>query len=163
MYLLIQTLQCEQKHIIHESLLQTFNSPVISVNYFFALNDYDAITNIIPYLGGFFFYGMVIRPHRIFLLHISGSVHYWFHFLCITCSVQHYHHLDWGKEGWSICCCLSVSLHTCMLPLLCSPIWLYANDNMWFIMFTLHHHHCSFITDEDLTHIWYTNLIIYKT
>ena len=27
-YLLIQTLQCEQKHIIHESPLQTFNSPV---------------------------------------------------------------------------------------------------------------------------------------
>ena len=27
-YLLIQTLQCEQKHIIHESLLQTFNPPV---------------------------------------------------------------------------------------------------------------------------------------
>ena len=26
--LLIPTLQCEQKHIIHESLLQTFNSPV---------------------------------------------------------------------------------------------------------------------------------------
>ena len=45
-YLLIQTLQCEQKQIIHESLLQTFNSQVN--HYFFVLNDYDAITNVIP-------------------------------------------------------------------------------------------------------------------
>ena len=31
-----------------------------------------------------------------------------------------------------------------------------------FMMFTLHRHHCSFTTDKDLTHISYTNLIIYK-
>ena len=37
-YLLIQTMQCELKHIIYESLLQTFNSPVSQL--LFALNDY---------------------------------------------------------------------------------------------------------------------------
>ena len=93
-YLLIQTLQYEEKHIIHESLMQTFNPPV---NYVFALNDYDAITNVIPVsylklawshsiLAVFFLYSMDIRP-GIFLLHIYGSVDYWFHFICITCSV----------------------------------------------------------------------------
>ena len=51
------------------------------------------------------------------------------------------------RAGWYMCCCLSVSLYTCVLPLLCLLIWLYAKGNMWFMMFTLHHHHCSFITD----------------
>ena len=66
-----------------------------SVNYFFALNAYDAITNDIPvyarnfsctsfHIGGYVFVrGMVIRPPGIFLLHISGSVDY----ICIPCSV----------------------------------------------------------------------------
>ena len=39
-------------------------------------------------------------------------------------------------------------------------VWLYAKGNIWFMTFTLHHHHSSFITDN--THIWYTNLVIYK-
>ena len=138
-----------------------------SVSYFFALNDYA--TNGIPvsscklactsfHISGFLF----VRYGHKASWHISGSVDYWFHFLCTTCSVQHYHHLDWGSEDWSICGCISVSLYTCMLPLLCLPIWLYGNENMWFMVFTLHHHYCSFIKYKDLTHIWYTNLIIYK-
>ena len=63
-YLLIQTLQCEQKHIIHELILkrdsleiqrpkfETADSKAFcrllihqSIHYFFAQNDYDVITN----------------------------------------------------------------------------------------------------------------------
>ena len=51
---------------------------------------------------------------------------------------------------------------TLMLPLFCVPIWFYAKGYMWFMMFTLHHHHCCFITNKDLTNIWCTNLIKYK-
>ena len=121
-YLLIQTLKCEQKLIIHESLaFADFNSPVSQLllcpewlcchykcHSSLMLENLHVRHSILAF---FFLDGMVIRP-GIFLLHISGSVDYWFHFLCITCSVQHYHHLDWGREGWSICCCLSVSLYT---------------------------------------------------
>ena len=46
--LLIQALQCEQKHTIHESRLHFADLTHQSVNYFFALNDYDAITIVIP-------------------------------------------------------------------------------------------------------------------
>ena len=81
-YLLIQTLQCEQKHIIHESLLQTYNSSVSQL--FFALNDYDAITNIIPvsrkfacmlfYIGGFLFVRYCHKAFWDVLGAIVGSV-----------------------------------------------------------------------------------------
>ena len=47
-HLLIQTLQCEQKHIIYD--MKAFCKLLThqSVNFFFALNHYDAITNVIP-------------------------------------------------------------------------------------------------------------------
>ena len=104
-------------------------------------------------------YGMVIKPPRIFLLHISGSVDNYISFASLirySITIT----LIEEKWSWSICCCLSVSLYTCMLSLLCLPIWLYAKGNTWFTMFTLHDHHCSFITDKDLTNIRYTNLIM---
>ena len=80
--LLIQTLQCEQKHIIHESLLQTFNTSqsatslpgmtMMPLQMSFQSHVCHSIFN----LAVFFLYGMVIRPPGIFLLHISGSVDY---------------------------------------------------------------------------------------
>ena len=97
--LFIQTLQCEQKHIIHESLLQTFNSPVsqplLCLEWLWChykchsslMLENSHVRHSIMILAVFFLYGMVIRPPGIFLLHISGSADYWFHFLCITCSI----------------------------------------------------------------------------
>ena len=148
--LLIQTLQYEQKHIIHESLLQTWNSPVSQLllcpewlRCHYKCHSKLMLENLhvrFSILAGFFLYGMDIRSSGIFLLHISGSVDYWIHFLCITCSINHYHHLHWGREVWSTCCCLSKILYTCMLPLLfnlCLPIWLYAKGNMWLLHFII--------------------------
>ena len=68
-YLLIQTLQCEQMEAFCRLLRHK------SVNYFFALNSYDAITNAIPvsartfacmsfHIGGFLLCGIVIKPSR---------------------------------------------------------------------------------------------------
>ena len=58
-----------------------------------------------------------------------------------------------GKRGL-VYMLLSISeLVHLNVSLSCLPIWLYAKGNMCFMMFTLHHHHCSFITDKDITHI----------
>ena len=80
----------------HESLLQTFNSPVSQLLLCpeWLWCHYKCHSNLMlenshkhhSILAIFFLYDMVIKP-RIFLLHISGSVYYWFHFIYITCSV----------------------------------------------------------------------------
>ena len=80
---------------------------------------------------------------------ISFPLH---HLFCIALSSHWF-----GKRGWCIGCCLSVSVYTCMLPFLCLPIWRYTNGYMFHDVYT-----SSFIRDKDWTHIWYTNLIIYK-
>ena len=162
-YLLVQTLQCEQKHIIHESLLQTFNSPVSQLllcpewlwchykcHSSFMLENSHARHSI---LAVFFLYGMVIRPPGNFLLHIYGSglivdfissASVVLYNIIITLIGEKRAGLYVAVYQWA---CTLVGSH-----ILCLPIWLYANGNMWFMMFTLPHHHCSFITDKDLTH-----------
>ena len=109
------------------------------------------------HIGGFLFVRYGRKASCDFV-----AAYYWFCWLLISFPLHHLFCIalssPWlEKRGWSICCCLSVNLYT-----LGVPIWLYAEGNMWFMSFTLHHHHCSFITDKDLTHIWYTNLRIYK-
>ena len=160
-YLLIKTLQYEQKHSIHENLLQTFNSAVSQLLLCpeWLWCHYKCHSSLMlenshvrhSILAVFFLYGMVIRPPGVFLLHMSGSVDYWFHSLVLYSIIDTL--IGEERQGWSICYCLSVSLYNCMLPFLCLPIWLYAKGNMSFMMFTLHHHDCSIITDKDLTHI----------
>ena len=78
------------------------------------------------------------------------------HLFCIALSSP------WlGKRGL-IYMSLSISEPVYLYaPTYAFAIWRYAKGNMWFIMFTLHHHHCNFVTDMDLRHRWYTNLIIY--
>ena len=91
-YLLIQTLQCEQKHIIHESLLQTYNPPVNQLLlcpewlwcHFKCHSSLMLENSHIRHsiLAVFVLYGMIIRH--------PGAVYFWlFHFPSITCSVQH--------------------------------------------------------------------------
>ena len=105
-YLLIQTLQCERKHIIHESILQTFNPPISQLllcpewlwchykcHSSLLLENSHARHSI---LAVFFLQCVVIKPPGIFLLHISGSVDYWFYVLCICIALSS----PWlGKRG----------------------------------------------------------------
>ena len=143
-----------------------------SVNYFYALNAYDAITNVIPvyarkfactsfHIGGFLVVWYGHKASWDFL-----AAYFWFCWLLMSFPLHHLFYIalssPWFGKRVLVNCCLSVSLYTCMLPHLCLPIRLHAKGNMWFMKFTLHHHHCSFITDTDLTHNWYTNLLVYK-
>ena len=100
-------------------------------------------------------------------------------FACMSFNISSFLFVWYGHKACWACCIVLVLLialasptvgksglvyvlssMTELVPCLCLPIWLYAKGNMWFMMFTLSHHY-SFITDKDLTHIWYTNLIIH--
>ena len=181
-YLLIQTLQCEQKQLIQEnickrdpleiprpkfensrleSVLQAFNSPVnqllLCPKWLWC--HYKCHSSL-----------MLDNSHvrhsilAVFFLYISCCI---FLVLLIidfvsSASLVLYSIIITllGEERADLYvvvyqwACILVCFHFCVCP--------FGATVICSMMFTLHRRHCSFITDKALTHIWYTNLTIYE-